>query len=300
MGARGLNLSRAAARLERQNVLLETAVMREPRWRIVTELLRQPLRDGTREARTDSLAETILAHPRVALLVGEAAAAVGAHQADPKFRDRLEATLSEYAGTRAAASDIATALMVLGAGAVGFQKATPGAIALGPLVAAGLAQRMAIASFPLGATAGGVSYGLFPAQASPLLVAGSTASLMGLAAVLAAFAGVITDPVLRQLGLHERRLHALIDGLERSFDAEDDRGFVAYDLYLARLMDLSDALLGVIRTFRGRSSSRPYARAPRTHTIATAASLRTCDLLQSPLGKEPFPGERLDRVLARA
>lgn len=250
LGARRFGLTGAAARLERQNVLLETAVMRELRWRIVTELLRQPLRDRARAFRTDALAETILSHPRVARLVGEAAALAAERQADPKFRARLEAMLAEYTGTRAAASDITTALIALGTGAVGFQKATPGAIALGPVVASALAQQTAIASFPLGATAGGVWYGFFPAQASPLLVAGATAGLMGAAAVLAAFAGVVSDPLLRRLGVHERRLHALISGLERSFASADARGFVAYDLYLARLLDLSDALAGVLRTFR--------------------------------------------------
>jgi hypothetical protein len=250
-GARRLGAVGAAARLQRQNVLLETAVMREIRWRIVTELLRQPMRDGARKSREDALAETILSHPRVASLVGEAAATAGARSDDPGFRARLESTLAEYTGTRAAASDIATALIALGTGAVTFHKATPGAIALGPLVAASLAQHAAVASFPLGVTAGGLWYGMFPVQASPLLVAGSTAGLMGAAAILAAFAGVVSDPLQRHLGLHERRLRAMIDGLEQGFAAENAAGFVAYDLYVARLMDLSDALIGVVRAFRG-------------------------------------------------
>jgi len=111
LGARGLGRRRTAAALECRNLLLETAVMREVRWRIVTELLEQPARDGARVAQKDALAEAILAHPRVARLVGEAAAAVGTRGDDPGFRARLEATLAEYAGTRAAASDIATALV---------------------------------------------------------------------------------------------------------------------------------------------------------------------------------------------
>ena len=118
-------------------------------------------------------------------------------------------------------------------------------------VAASIAQQLAVASFPLGATAGGLWYGLFPAQASSLLVAGSTASLMGVAAIATAFAGILSDPVQRHFGIHERRLNALIDGLERSFSAEDAQGFVAYDLYVARLMDLSDVLMSVARAFRG-------------------------------------------------
>jgi hypothetical protein len=42
----------------------------------------------------------------------------------------------------------------------------------------------------------------------------------------------------------------LIDSLERAFDRADDAGFVAYDLYVARLIDLSDLLLGITRAFR--------------------------------------------------
>lgn len=251
LGARGLGRRQTAARLQRQNLFLETSVMRELRWRIVTELLQQPLCDGARESRRDALAEAILTHPRVALLVEEAAAAVGSRHHDRRFPERLEATLSEYTGTRAAASEIATALIALGTGAMAFKQATPGALALGPVVAGTLAQQAAVASFPLGASAGGIWYGLFPAQASPLMVAGFTAGLMGVAAIAAAFAGVVSDPVLWRLGLHERRLLALVDGLARSFRTEDAAGFVTCDLYVARLMDLSDALLGVVRALRG-------------------------------------------------
>jgi ParB-like chromosome segregation protein Spo0J len=149
--------------------------MREVRWRIVADLLRLPIKDGSRESRSDALADAILAHPRVASLLGEAAAVVGTRGADPAFRASLEATLAGYTATRVAASDIATALIALGTGAVTFQKVTPGAFAFGPLLATAIAQQSAIASFPLGAAAGGAWYGVFPATASPLLVAGSTA-----------------------------------------------------------------------------------------------------------------------------
>ena len=81
-------------------------------------------------------------------------------------------------------------------------------------------------------------------------MAGATAGVMGVAALASAFAGVLADPVQRALGLHERRLNALIDALEAGFAGGDAAGFVAYDLYVARLMDLSDVLLGVARAFR--------------------------------------------------
>lgn len=251
LGARGIGRPRSAAWLERQNLLLETDVAREVRWRIVTRLLHQPHADGKRRSHRNGLAEAIMAHPRVVHLVEDAAATVGAHHDDLAFRKRVQEALTEYTGTRAAAAEITTALMTLGTGAVAFNQATPGAIALGPAVAASLAQKMAVASFPLGATAGGVWYGIFPAHASSALVAGSTAGLMGAAAVISAFAGVVSDPVQRQFGIHTRRLHALIDGLEASFTTENAQGFVAYDLYVARVMDLSDILIGIARAFRG-------------------------------------------------
>jgi len=251
LAARGLGQQKTAAALESRNLLIETSVMREIRWRIATGLLQQPLTVGARHAHKDALAEAILAHPRVAGLVAMAAEAVGKSQNEAGFRDRLEATLSEYAGTRAAASDIATALIALGTGAVAFKQATPGAIALGPLVAGALAQQAAIAGFPLGAGAGAIWYGFFPAATSPFLIAGATAGLLGVAAVAASFAGVLTDPTLRLLGAHERRLRRLIDGLEAGFGDQNAAGFQTYDLYLARLMDLSDALLAVLRSLRG-------------------------------------------------
>ena len=78
----------------------------------------------------------------------------------------------------------------------------------------------------------------------------AAAGVLGVAALGSAFAGVITDPVQRALGLHRRRLLTFIDGLERAFARADDAGFVAYDLYVARLIDLSDVLLGITRAFR--------------------------------------------------
>ena len=74
--------------------------------------------------------------------------------------------------------------------------------------------------------------------------------MLGVAAIATAFAGIISDPLQRALGLHRRRLAALVDSLEGAFRRTDDAGFVAYDLYVARLLDLGDVLIGITRTFR--------------------------------------------------
>ena len=247
--ARRLGSTGAARRLDR-DIFLETAVARELRWRLTTDLLRLPCVDGDRVSTDDGLAEAILAHPEMQAILAAAGRAAAAHADEPGFRARLEAALAGYTGTRAAAAEITTGLIALGTGAVAFQKATPGALALGPILAGTLAQSSAIASFPLGATAGGLWYGLFPAQASAGLVATATAGVMGVAAVATAFAGMISDPVQRAAGLHRRRLAALVDSLEAGFRADDPKGFVAYDLYVARLMDLGDLLLGLTRSLR--------------------------------------------------
>ncbi len=119
------------------------------------------------------------------------------------------------------------------------------------MIAGTLAQSSAIASFPLGATAGGLWYGVFPAQASAFLVAGATAGVLGVAALATSFAGIVSDPVQRATGLHRRRLEALVASVEASFHRRDGRGFVAYDLYVARLMDLTDVLVSIMRGLRG-------------------------------------------------
>lgn len=247
--ARGLGRPEAAAKIDR-NLFLETAVGRELRWRMMTDLLRQPVQDGDRVSIVDGLAETILATPRMQAMLLDAGRAAAAHKDDPEFRQRLDDAIASYAGTRAAAAEITTALITLGTGAAAFKTATPGAIALGPVIAGSMAQGAAISGFPLGSAAGGLWYGMFPVQASPFLVAGATAGVMGVAALATAFAGMISDPVQRALGLHRRRLHALVDHLEAAFRKEDDRGFVAYDLYAARLLDLGDLLIGITRSLR--------------------------------------------------
>jgi hypothetical protein len=247
--ARRLGRDRLAGRLDR-DLFLETAVARELRWRMMTELLRLPFADGRRASAHDGLAEAIVSHPRVRELLVEAGKAAAHRREDPEFRRQLAEALTNYTGTRAAAAEITTALIAIGTGALAFQKVTPGAIALGPVIAGSVAQGSAIASFPLGATAGGLWHAVFPATASPFLVAGATAGVLGIAALATAFAGIIADPVQRATGLHRRRLTGLVDSLEQSFHGSDAAGFVAYDLYVARLLDLGDLLFGIARNFR--------------------------------------------------
>jgi hypothetical protein len=234
-----------------RKLFLETAVGREIEWLIVTDLFELPLRQGERESRKDALAETILSAPELQSAVSETLEAIGRQGDDPEFRQRLEEAMATYTGTRAAAAEITTALITLGAGAIAVKQATPGIITLGPVLAAAMAQQAAIASFPLGATLGTIWYSAFPAAASPALMAGLTGGLLAVTSMAAAFAGIIADPVQRALGLHRRRLLRLIEALERQFGEECGASeFVVRDHYVARLLDLFDLLGAAYRIAR--------------------------------------------------
>ena len=239
-----------AARRLRTQLLRETAVGREIVWLIHCDLLEIPFRLGERACTRDALAETILESPEMAVSLQMALAPLGAHANDPAFRDGLKAALGELGTSRAAAAEIATGLLSLGAGAAALNKLTPGAATLGPALAAIMAHQAAVASFPLGAWLGGVWYGMFPAAASAGLVASTTGGLMLGAAGFAAFAGIITDPVLRATGLHRARLLRMIDALERQVSEPGAPGFSLHDHYVARLLDLFDIVGAAVRFAR--------------------------------------------------
>lgn len=243
----GAALARVGARrwagwLRDRRILLPTDVARELEWLIYTELLVLPRHEGERRAERDGLAEEILADPRIAEPLAAGLAAVGRSASAPEFRHRLERALAAYAGSRSAAADLANTMISLGTGALAMQQLTPGAFTLGPAVAAVLAQQIAIAGFPLGVGLGGLWYGIFPAAPSAALIAGSTVGIMALAAGLAAFSGVVTDPLQRRLGLHRRRLIRLIGTLERNFLGDGEHRYVVRDHYVSRLVDLFDLL----------------------------------------------------------
>jgi len=235
-GASLLGARRFGRALQRRSLLLPTAVAEEVARLLQIELLQLPWRDGG----PDALAEEILHDQAVETALLALLAPAGAQAGNAEFRLRLEATLARYATSRPAAAELSVALISLGTGAFAFEKLTPGALTLGPILAGSLAQSAAIASFPLGASVGALWYSAFPVSAPLALTAGVTGGLMAGAAVFAAFAGLITDPVQRHLGLHERRLHRLLDALERQWCAASGPGLALRDHYVARLVDLMD------------------------------------------------------------
>jgi len=240
LGLRRLGARGAARRLCTRTPFLDTDVARELGWRLHSELLELPYDDGKRRCDRDALAESILADPRVAAAVDRLDAITRRQAHDPEQQVRLQRLLAAYAGTRAAAADLVNNVLLASTGMAAFHKLTPGTLTLGPVIAAALAEQAAVASFPLGSALGGLWYGWFPAAPSAGLVAGATGGLVLLTATTAAFAGVIADPVQRACGLHQRRLHRLIDALGRELEGDSDAAFHARDHYVARIFDLID------------------------------------------------------------
>jgi hypothetical protein len=245
--ARKLGAARIATALGGTQLTFDTAIGKELAWRLHTDLLELPYTDGDRVSAKDALAETILADPRVVEALAPALEAIAAHGNDPALRQRLEDAMTEYGRTRAAATEITTALITLSGGALALQKLTPGALTLGPALAAMIAQQTAVMSFPLGGALGSMWYTLFPAAPSAILVAGLTGGLLAALTLVSAFAGVVADPVQRRLGLHQRRLNRMLDALERQMEDSTAPGFAVHDHYVARLLDLFDMAGAVVR-----------------------------------------------------
>jgi len=239
--ARRAGVERVAGWLAGRRLLLETDVAREIEWLVATELLEIPCRRRDRVAYRDAIAETILADERAAALL------VAPPGADPDFRRRLAAAVETYLGSRTATAEIATGFVAASFGALAVKQATPGLVTLSSALAAMIAQQMAIAAFPLGASLGGLWYSLFPAAAGPGLLASTTAGVFLGGAMLAAFSGVVTDPVQRRLGLHRRKLERLLRILETDLCGQPGQNRIMRDHYVARLVDIFDLIILAMR-----------------------------------------------------
>ena len=239
----------AADRLRRLPPGFETAVAREVEWLVYTELLELPIDQGTRRSDRDALLETVIADEFIARLAEAELLELNQLAGAPEARRRLEDFLTDYTHSRTAAADLSGSLLSLAAGAGGFGKLTPGTLALGQAAAGAIAQQLAIANFALGPTLGGDYDALFPAAASTGLILASVGALMATLGTITALTGFVTDPVQQALGLHERRLHRLLDALERELNGE--RGSLQLrDAYVARVFDLVDLIRAAVRAVR--------------------------------------------------
>lgn len=149
-------------------------------------------------------------------------------------------TLSQYRVTRTAAADITNSITCTVLGAFAFQKFTPGGIGLGVVLASMVAKTLAARDFILGETIGGWYYSVFPPEPSLATTASVLVVVMAALAAFAALSGVIFDPVQAAIGLHRRRLHKLLDHLQKDVTLSTQNSFRPKDQFVARVLDTFD------------------------------------------------------------
>lgn len=241
----------AADRFDRRNLFLGTDVGRQIEWHIYTDLLKLPFEQSKkvwiRSSERDALSEEILKDPRVEARVAEMLAALGKRADDVAFRKRLTEAMGEYVGSRAAASDITNALFATATGLAAYHQFTPGAAALSGAVAASLTKSAAISSFWAGPWLGGLYYGAIGVSTPPALFATVFAGVLIPMAALTAFAGVVSDPVQRRLGVHQKRLNRLIDTVEDNLRGNGNAKLAVRDHYVARVLDMMDWTSTIMR-----------------------------------------------------
>jgi hypothetical protein len=246
---RRLGQRELAAKLSDLDLFLATDVGREIDWLIRTELLELPSEAGARRSERDALAEAIVGDPRLVAHFDAVLRAIGERADDAAFRRKAEDAMTAYSGSRAAASDIVASLLSAAVGAAVCHQFTPGIATLSGAVAGAITHKAAVSGFVLGPWLGKVWYGAFAVSKPPLLYAGVFAGMLVPLAALTAFAGVVADPVQRALGLHRRRLEAMIDVLEIALSGDDARLLVR-DHYVARVFDLIDWTYVLLRLAR--------------------------------------------------
>ncbi len=213
----------------------ETKVQRQTKACVYTELLGSPCHPDTCELHRfvlEALANTQNLPPK---------AIKDGAQTD-KLGGIVNQTLSQYSITRTASADITNTLLSTAAGALTFKQFTPGGLGLGIVLASVYARYTATSDFIFGDTLGGFYYAVFPPEPSVQVIVIATFCILGFLSIIASFSGLLTDPIQYCLGLHQRRLKKLIQHIKEDFKTQSRASFHPKDQYLARIMEVFDAL----------------------------------------------------------
>ena len=170
---------------------------------------------------------------------------VGRASFDPE-REAANTVIKRYAETRRASADVATALVVGILGVVLAGQFTPGSISAGHELAANASHYAAARDFFLGPTLGGWFYRLFPPETGLWTEIVSMLVVALLMSLVSAFSGLLADPVQARLGLHQARLRGMLKALRRLGEGPGRDDYRPRDPYMARIVDVVDALKALI------------------------------------------------------
>jgi hypothetical protein len=239
--ARKANRPEIARKLTSKELFLKTDVANELEWLLYTEFFELPYAhrgENWRRASGDALAREILSDPRLIAQLEPMVLAAAREAAKPGGRAWLEETLTAYLGTRSATTELTTLVLCLSTGATLAHQVTPGLISLGTAVS-----KVAEGVLAAKGISGGALLGVLPPATAAAI--GGTAAIVATASVLSAVSGAVTDPIQQSLGLHQRRLHQVLDLMEEAFLSGDRAPFVVADQYVGRIMDIADVGLAL-------------------------------------------------------
>jgi Family of unknown function (DUF6635) len=242
-GAFGLNKLGATELSEliaNKNLFLSTQISKEIQWNIQTGLLELRSTKGNNISLNDALLNELFNDHRIQEQLICTLKILAPHANNNEVKSKIEELLTEYTGSRAAASDITVSLMTAATGLVTLHKLTPGLASFSNSVASGIAHSSAIHSFWGGSWAGGLYYSVFNVTTPGMLSAAVFTSMLIPASFVATFAGIITDPLQRKLGLHTKKLNKVLDSTEQILLGEDKAKLALKDHYIARVFDLMD------------------------------------------------------------
>jgi hypothetical protein len=151
-----------------------------------------------------------------------------------------------YVQTRNVAADITAGTLAAFLGLILLNQFTPGSISAGAAVAHLVATEQAASGFFLGETLGRFYYTLFPVSPPIGIVLSTMLVVMVTIALVAAFSGMIHDPIQRITGIHHRRLTLLLDAIEKSARQSLTKGYRPKDTFFGRVYDLIDWIKGLI------------------------------------------------------
>jgi hypothetical protein len=241
LSANKMGWTRASTLLSGVPAGFRTKVESEVEWLVYTEFLHLPVVQKARQSESNLLMEFILNNSDLSQYFGDKLAVIHEIAQYDENRQKMEQKLHRYLNSRKAAAEITASLVAASANFAAHKSLSVGAIGIGQTVAAAFAYHSAVSSFAFGSSLGGLYYSVFPASVSAGLLVSVTGGIAAALGVIAAFGGIVADPMQRKLGLHQKKLHKLLDSIEKQFaKASDD--YNLKDEYAARVLDLIDLL----------------------------------------------------------
>ncbi len=240
--AKVTGLKRVAAYIKRIPPGFETAMDRQIKWLVITELLELPYVDGSRKSDNDALMAEIMKDPDLEDLIDDELDHINGAQDETAFRKNIERKLAEYGTTRTGTADLASNVMVIISSKLALGQVAFGALSAGSAVAAYLAHYMAVSNFWLGPTIGAYFYAFFPVDVSLHFLIAVTAAIIIILAFVSTFIGILTDPLQALFGLHQKRLKKLINAIRRDLEQDGEGAFHLRGKYVGRIFDIVDFL----------------------------------------------------------